>query len=222
MGQGEDMRSILIVEDHDDTRQWWESHMCAVFPESVTIGVSTLALARKALESKHFTLALIDINLPDGSGIDLVRELKQTSPDTYSVISTIFDDDKHIFPALEAGAMGYLIKDQPRDRQIDLLREIVNGQPPLSPGIARKILNHFSASLQPAQDKANIALTKRETDVLQMIAKGYNRPETAELLGLTLNTVSSYTKTIYQKLGVSRRAEAVIEAVRLGLINPNI
>jgi len=215
------LQNILIVEDHHDTRQWWESHMPDVFPESVTMGASSLMSARKLLDREHFNFALVDINLPDGSGIDLVREISQSSPDTYCVISTIFDDDKHIFPALEAGAMGYLIKDQPRERQIEQLREIVTGQPPLSPGIARKILNHFSQARQAKCEESGVTLTKREVDVLQMIAKGYSRPETGKLLGLTSNTVSSYTKIIYQKLGVSRRAEAVVEAVRLGLINPD-
>ena len=212
------MRKVLLVEDHDDTRRWWKIHISEAFPQAETMEAATMGEAHALLEKYDFSLALVDINLPDGSGIDLVRELGKTHPDIYCVISTIFDDDAHIFSALRAGAMGYLIKEQPLDRQIQQLRAVLHGQPPLSPSVARRILIHFSRPLE--ESESTEALTDREKDVLQLIAKGYSRPEVAELLGLTSNTVASYTKVIYQKLNISRRAEAVIEGVRLGLIDP--
>ncbi len=212
------MKTVLIVEDHDDTRQWWEENITQAFPGASTTGAVTLEEARTLLKNRTFALALVDINLPDGSGIDLVREMGETHPETYCVITTIFDDDIHIFSALQAGAKGYLIKDQPRDSQIQQLKAVLHGQPPLSPGVARRILEHFS--LHKQQSKDSEALTPRENDVLQLIAKGFSRPEVAKLLGLTTNTVASYTKVIYQKLNVSSRAEAVYEGLRLGLIDP--
>ncbi|NOY86747.1 MAG: response regulator transcription factor [Deltaproteobacteria bacterium] len=212
------MQRVLVVEDHDDTRLWWEDHISEAFPEAKAMGAATLAEARALLEQHKFSLALVDINLPDGSGIDLVKEMGETHPDTYCVITTIFDDDTHIFSALKAGAMGYLIKEQPRDLQIRQLKAVLHGQPPLSPGVARRVLAHFSRSNDAPEDTE--PLTDREKDVLQLIAKGFSRPEVANLLGLTPNTVASYTKVIYQKLNISRRAEAVIEGVRLGLIDP--
>ncbi|GBE14149.1 MAG TPA: response regulator transcription factor [Proteobacteria bacterium] len=212
------MRTVLVVEDHDDTRHWWEKHISEAFPKARAMSAATISEARVLLGKEEFSLALVDINLPDGSGIDLVREMGRTHPEIYCVISTIFDDDEHIFSALRAGAMGYLIKEQPLDRQIQQLRAVLHGQPPLSPSVARRILIHFSRPLE--ESESTEALTDREKDVLQLIAKGYSRPEVAELLGLTSNTVASYTKVIYQKLNISRRAEAVIEGVRLGLIDP--
>ncbi len=212
------MQSILIVEDHKDTREWWMKNIFNAFPDAVPESAVTLMEAREKCAARHFSLALVDINLPDGNGLDLVRELVLQHPETYIVMSTIFDDDHHVFSALRAGANGYLIKDQPRDSQIEMLRDIVNGQPPISPGVARRILRYFTEQKVEQKPRAQ-QLTGREQDVLRLIAKGYSRPEVADLMGLTANTVSSYTKVIYQKLNVSRRAEAVIEAIRLGLIS---
>ena len=216
--EGKTMRNVLIVEDHDDTRHWWEKNISEAFPQAEGMGAATLSEAHVLLEKHNFSLALVDINLPDGSGIDLVREMSRTYPDIYCVISTIFDDDTHIFSALRAGAMGYLIKEQPLDRQIQQLKAVLDGEPPLAPGVARRILTHFSR--QNEESESTEALTDREKDVLQLIAKGFSRPEVAKILGLTPNTVASYTKIIYQKLNISRRAEAVMEGVRLGLIDP--
>ena len=218
INEEEPMRNVLIVEDHDDTRLWWEKHISEAFPQAQGMGAATLSEAHELLEKHDFSLALVDINLPDGSGIDLVREMGRTHPDIYCVISTIFDDDAHIFSALRAGAMGYLIKEQALDRQVQQLKAVLHGQPPLSPGVARRILTHFSQ--QNKEPESNEALTDREKDVLRLMAKGFSRPEVAKLLGLTPNTVASYTKVIYQKLNISRRAEAVMEGVRLGLIDP--
>jgi len=212
------MQSILIVEDHNDTREWWMKNIFSAFPDAIPESAVTLSEAREKCASKHFSLALVDINLPDGSGLDLVDELVLQHPETYIVMSTIFDDDHHVFSALRAGANGYLIKDQSRDSQIEMLKDIVNGQPPISPGVARRILRYFTEQ-KVEQKPAAQQLTGREQEVLRLIAKGYSRPEVADLMGLTSNTVSSYTKVIYQKLNVSRRAEAVIEAIRLGLIS---
>lgn len=212
------MQSILIVEDHNDTRKWWMENISKAFPDAVPESAITLKEAREKCALHNFSLALVDINLPDGSGIDLVDELVLKHPETYIVMSTIFDDDHHVFSALRAGANGYLIKDQPRESQIEMLKNIVNGQPPISPGVARRILRYFTEQ-KVEQKTAAQQLTNREQEVLRLIAKGYSRPEVAELMGLTSNTVSSYTKAIYQKLNVSRRAEAVIEAIRLGLIS---
>jgi DNA-binding NarL/FixJ family response regulator len=216
------MRNILVVEDHTDQRKWWVEHLDEIFPESLVSDVETIAEARELLERGQFTLAILDINLPDGSGIDLLREISLKSPDTYSVICSIYDDEKHIFAALRSGARGYLLKDQPRDQQLKQLKEIIHGQPPLSPGVARRILEYFSSEISPNIDDDVVHLSNREKEVLTLIAKGYSRPEVAKLLSLTLNTVSGYTKAIYQKLNITSRAEAVIEALKLGLIDTNI
>ena len=217
------MKRCLVVEDHAHTRQWWLAELPGIFPGCVVRAVSTVAGARRLLRQERFSLAIVDIKLPDGSGVDLIGEICRRHPDTMCVVNSIFDDDQHVFAALRAGAQGYLTKDEPRDSQAEQLRRIVHGQPPLSPGIARRILRHFarqgeSRGAGPVADGSAHDLTEREVDVLRLIAKGYSRPEVAELLGLSVNTVATYTKSIYRKLDISRRAEAVVEAVRLGLI----
>lgn len=218
------MHSVLVVEDHDGYRDWWVQNLDSVFPGCTISTAATLYDARILLGQQLFTLAILDINLPDGSGIELLLEISIKHPETYSIICTIYDDDKHIFSALRAGAKGYLLKDQARESQLELLRDIVRGQPPLSPGVARKILSHFAEQNTVLQQGYSPAahLSARENDVLTLIAKGYSRPEVAGLLDISLNTVASYTKSIYHKLNISSRAEAVIEAVKLGLIDSDV
>lgn len=216
------MKTMLIVEDHDNTRNWWLTNLGVAFPEVAVDGASTLGAARDRCAERLYDLILVDINLPDGSGLELVSEINAQHTETYIVISSIYDDDEHVFSAIRAGAMGYLVKDQQREQQIDQLKEIVNGKPPLSSSVARRILRYFvdeqgDAAKQQA-DGDNRSLTAREAEVLSLIARGYSRPEVAQLLRLTLNTISGYTRAIYKKLHISRRAEAVMEAARLGLI----
>lgn len=155
--------------------------------------------------------------MPDGSGIDLVREISQNSPDTYCVIATIYDDDDHLFAALQAGAQGYLLKEQPKGELLKRLQGILLGEPPLSPAVARRVLRHFQKEVQN-NPKQSTKLSNRETEVLTLIAKGLNRTDIAELLGITSNTAAGYIKTIYQKLNISSRAEATLEASRMGLV----
>jgi len=217
------VKCCLIVEDHAETREWWSAELPRIFTGAAVRSASTVGEARRLLKKEKFSLAIVDIKLPDGSGVDLIGEIRASYPDTMCVVNSIFDDDQHVFAALKAGAQGYLAKDEPRESQAAQLRQIVHGQPPLSPGIARRILSHFAARDEAPQagqgtERPEHDLTEREVEVLRQIAKGYSRPEVAEMLGLSVNTVATYTKSIYQKLDISRRAEAVVEAVRLGLI----
>jgi DNA-binding NarL/FixJ family response regulator len=127
---------------------------------------------------------------------------------------TIYDDNQHLFDALRAGANGYLVKGHTPNELKEMLQGILNGQPPLSPSIALQILDSFHKPLR----QEVIALTPREIDVLTLMAKGYNRTEISKLLKITCNTVSSYIKQVYQKLDVHSRAEATLEASRMGLV----
>ncbi|TPW11663.1 MAG: response regulator [Halothiobacillaceae bacterium] len=160
-------------------------------------------------------IALIDLGLPDGSGIELIERLNGTSAATLCVVATIYDDDAHLFPALRAGARGYILKDQGRDEAARLLLGIAAGHPPLSPSIARKILASFQA---PLPDPQRPTLTPREHEVLRYISKGMTLSETAQLLQLSRHTVDGYVKEVYRKLNVSSRAEVALAAQRLGLV----
>lgn len=219
------MQHALIVEDLPDIRTWLTGVVLAAFP---TLQITTAARRDQALaciSAQRFDLALIDLGLPDGSGIDVVAALHQQQSQALSVVVTIYDDDDHIFPALQAGAFGYLLKEQEQGALVTQLLRISQGEPPLSPRIARRMLAHFVSHqkrqhAQVSQAADEVKLTERETDVLQRVAKGYTLPEIALQFSLSKHTIGDYIKQVYRKLNISSRAEATLEAARRGLVQP--
>lgn len=209
------MRTCLLLEDVPDVQEWMAAAIRASFPGVAVSITGSLAEAR-AWMAEHPApgLAVIDLGLPDGNGADFITELAAKAPATICVVASIFDDDAHIFPALRAGAQGYLLKDQDQNTIVALLQGIIAGRPPLSPAVARRLLSHFHAPMEtlPA------GLTERETEVLRLIAKGMTTPEVARILNISSNTVPSYVKEIYRKLNVCSRAEAALTARNLGLV----
>lgn len=208
------MKTALIVEDLPDSRAWLEAALGAAFPGIVTTWAESVAQAMRRLDAALPDLALVDLGLPDGSGLAVIRRIVHQAPAAVVVVSSVFADDEHVFPALRAGARGYLLKDQPTEDLVPLLRGIVNGQPPLSPAIARRLLAFFG----PAQQDAE-SLTPREIEVLSLIAKGLTTIKVAAALGISPHTAAGYVKEIYRKLSVSSRAEATLEAARRGFIS---
>lgn len=204
-------RDVLILEDMPDTRAWLGEVVRTVFPAPRIHQAVHLQQARELLARQTMDLALIDIHLPDGSGIDLLKEIVQRSPQTYCVIATVFSDDEHLFQALRAGAKGYLLKEQSTEQLVRHLRGIADDQPPLSPVIARRVLQFFCPSTADE-------LTPREREVLSLIARGQRLKDVATELGISAHTVGDHVKNIYRKLRVSNRAEATLQAVRRGLI----
>lgn len=210
--------SGLVVEDLPEARAWLVDALVHAFPGIEVREAGDLASARRACREAVPAIALVDLGLPDGSGTDLIAELRAADRDVLTVVTTIFDDDRHLFGDLRAGAEGYVLKDQSRDDLVDMLAGIHAGRPPLSPSIARKLLSVFQDEREADQVPPEATLTQREREVLMLIAKGYTVARVAEMLGITRNTAAGYVKVIYRKLNISSRAEATLEATRQGLI----
>jgi len=212
------MKNILLLEDLPEIRAWLRKLVLQVFPASQISESARVHDAISLVSAVKFDLALIDLGLPDGSGVDVVTKLRDVQPEAQSVVVTIHDDDEHLFPALQAGAFGYILKEQPRELITEQLQRISQGEPPLSPSIARRVMAHFSAKAKPQTNAMpHVSLTDRESEVLLRVAKGYTLPEIGVQLGLSRHTIADYVKQIYRKLNVSSRAEAALEAQRLGL-----
>ncbi|RYY43085.1 MAG: response regulator transcription factor [Sphingomonadales bacterium] len=219
----ETTRQCLVVEDQESVRNWLVEALCDTFPDMAVAEAGTLAEARRWLDGQEreatlpFTMALIDLGLPDGSGIELLRQIATRHPATIAIVATIYDDDAHLFDAIAAGAGGYLLKDRDAATLSTLLRRIEAGEPPLSPSIAWRMMQHFQQ--RPTIDRVDDAgLTPREVEVLTLISAGMTTAEAARKLGLTPHTVTSYIKILYQKLNVQSRAEATLVAVERGLV----
>ncbi|MBO6557987.1 MAG: response regulator transcription factor [Pseudomonadales bacterium] len=211
------MQRCLLLEDHPAARKWLSQTLERAFPGTKIKTADNLAEGREALAWKP-DFALVDLSLPDGDGSNLIPELVELGCEV--VVATMFGDEDHLLAALKAGAKGYLLKDQPQEELMQLLQGTLNGTPALSPLIARKILDYFSTvqeSVLP-HNEDTVLLTTRESEVLTLLAKGYTIKAAAEVLGITQNTTSGYTKALYRKLNVSSRAEVALEAKRRGYV----
>ena len=217
------MKQILLLEDLPEIRAWLKALALQVFPDAQISEASRIHDALELVNAVRCDVALLDLGLPDGSGVEVVQALREKQPEAQSVVVTIHEDDDHLFPALQAGAFGYLLKEQSREQLSEQLQRISQGEPPLSPSIARRVIQYFTAQArqQPMREPDNVTphvqLTDRENEVLLRVAKGFTLPEIGVQLNLSRHTIADYVKQIYRKLNVSSRAEAALEAQRLGL-----
>jgi DNA-binding NarL/FixJ family response regulator len=225
---------ILIVED-DPAMEAVAIAAMTVFPNATVRTARTIAEAERWIKRVSFDLALVDLGLPDGSGIALIRTLMQgvdPSSDVHSiptvcVAHTVFDDDEHLFGALSAGAQGYLLKGESPDIMRARLQVAMSGEPVVSPAIARRVLAYFRSAaatiVPPSQSAAAptappTSLTPRETDVLRRLSHGNTLGEVAREMDLSVNTVKTHVKNVYARLDVSSRIAAVDAARRMGIL----
>lgn len=216
----------LVVEDSAPMQLLLQEVLRAAYDGVTVETTASLAQARDRLaalkvagKTEEIGVALVDIGLPDGSGLDLLDHLRRTAPGALRIVATVFDDDEYLMQAFGAGAQGYLLKDEPKDRLIARLRNVQNGEPAISPSLAHRILGHFvQHATRVVGDPDEARLTPRETEILQVIGRGLRVAETAKVLGVSGNTVSGHVKSIYAKLGISTRAEAALEAARRRLV----
>ncbi len=210
------IKSILIVEDLVEVAQWMRHQVETLLVAERIDEACNLATARECIAARRHDLLLVDLGLPDGEGADLIKPFKSRNPQAQSVVTTIFDDAEHLFRALRCGADGYLLKDDTEEEFQAQLAGILDGRPPLSSSIARRLLQQF----HPVSGEQDAPLTQRERDLLTLIAKGLSVRCSAEKLGISPHTAAGYMKDIYYKLQVNTRAEATLKAINLGLVNP--
>lgn len=185
----------------------------------------TCADGLKALEAGPADVLLVDLGLPDGSGIDVIRAAHRLWPTCAVMVCTTFGDEAHVLQSIEAGASGYLLKDSAPDNMLAEIRSLYGGGSPISPLIARQILTRFrqappavpDAPVSPSAE-SQTPLSSREKEVLELITKGFTAEEIARLMQVSVHTVQTYVRRIYSKLKVTSKAEAIYEARNQGLL----
>lgn len=215
------MTTVMVVED-DPAFLARFCRIVAGAPQlSLIAAVGDLASARAAIARQAPDVLLTDLGLPDGNGVELIRETSQAHPATDIMVISVFGDEEHVLASIEAGATGYILKDSLPEEFVGLISQLRAGGSPISPVIARQLLKRFKRKEEVAgrvPDPHTPELTQRESEVLALIAKGFNFGEIARLLKVSPHTINAHVKKIYQKLAVHSRGEAVYEAGKMGLI----
>lgn len=211
--------SVVLVEDDQPTREFLAASLAVGDGIELLAACASLAEARAALARAAPKVLITDLKLPDGSGIDLIHQTRRAHPNTEVMVISVLGDETTVMAAVQAGASGYILKDA---RSVDLIaavRDLVEGRSPISASIARHIIRQVHRqSPAPADDPKPPLLTPREMDILWGIAKGFTYNDIADSLGISRATVPSYIKSIYRKLEVNSRSEAVFAAVEMKLI----
>lgn len=208
---------VLLVEDDASTRNYLEDAVSAHSELSLVAAVGTVAEGREVLEAKPVDVLLTDLGLPDGSGIELIEQAAKHG-EILSLVVTVFGDEEHVVEAIEAGAMGYLLKDQAPDDVGKAILDMAGGGSPMSPAIARYLLRRMQPEKGEGEESDIPALSQREREVLGYIVKGFTYAEIADLTDISQHTVSTHIRKIYRKLSVHSRGEAVYEALQLGIV----
>lgn len=216
--------SIIIVEDEPEFRRRFVQ-IVENEPSMNLVGVAANKReAQVIVDRENFDVMLIDLGLPDGSGIELIRQVSQKKPEVDIMVVTVFGDEQHVVSSIEAGATGYILKDSAPADVISCIRLLRAGGSPVSPVVARSVLRAIrnrmgtTAPAARAQGAEQNPLSARETEILQLLAKGMSFNEIGEILGISPHTVTAHIKKIYRKLAVHSRGEAVYEATQMGLL----
>jgi DNA-binding NarL/FixJ family response regulator len=218
--------TVLIVEDEPEFRMRF-TQIVESEPTLELVGVAANKReAQELIDRSRFDVMLIDLGLPDGNGTDLIRQVSAKRPDVDIMVVTVFGDEQHVVSAIEAGATGYILKDSTAADVVSCIRLLRAGGSPVSPVVARSVLRAIRNRMGGAAGNTrpggaspdNNPLSARETEILQLLAKGMSFNEIGEILGISPHTVTAHIKKIYRKLAVHSRGEAVYEATQMGLL----
>jgi DNA-binding NarL/FixJ family response regulator len=211
--------SVAIVEDDPRTRGRFVHALARADRLCLAYATGTVGEMVAWLRNHSVDVLLVDLGLPDGSGLEVIRQCRGLSPGTEIMVISMFGDEAHMMRAFEAGARGYLLKDGTEDDLAAHVLSLSAGGSPMTPIIARQLLTRLSPTpAAPRAATADETLTARERDILAKLARGYTYAETAEILGISPSTVQSHVKNIYSKLAVHSKTEAIHEARQLGIL----
>jgi DNA-binding NarL/FixJ family response regulator len=214
------VHAVLIVEDEPSAREYFAAAIQTDPALRLIDAVGTLASGAAILAEGNVDVLLVDLGLPDGHGTELIRFARRLCADTQSMVVTVFGDESSVVAAIQAGARGYLLKDDSVSDICKSIHQLMAGGSPLSPTIARYLLRRFNEPEAGAQPTSRLPkLSEREAETLRYVVKGFTFPEIAELLGVSTHTVTTHARRIYRKLEVRSRSEAVFEALARGLLD---
>ncbi len=202
------MIRVFVVDDHELVRRGVSALLNAEGDIEVIGEAATAAQARARIRATRPDVAVLDVRLPDGSGIDVCRQVRSENPDTACLILTAYDDDEAIYAAVLAGAAGYVIKDIRGSGLLDAVRKVAAGASLLDPALNRRVVERIARTHNA--DPRLQSLTARERDVLPLIAEGLTNREIGHRLGLAEKTVKNYISGLLSKLGLQRRTQAAV------------
>ncbi|QXQ08189.1 response regulator transcription factor [Sphingosinicellaceae bacterium] len=213
-----DMIRVAIIEDDPVTVEMLTSAIAAADDITVVAVARSTQSGLLLVKEGGFDVLLCDLGLPDGTGITLIAETSRRYPDTDIIVITIFADQANVLASIKAGARGYILKDERFDDCVAGIREIRRGGSPISPIIARQLLQQLQPSRTGKGVSEGEGLSPREAEVLGLLARGFSYAEIAGLLTLSPQTVGTHVKNLYRKLEVNSRSEAVFEASSRGIM----
>ncbi|HVN14776.1 MAG TPA: response regulator transcription factor [Anaerolineales bacterium] len=209
--------SILIVDDHEVVRNGIRAYL-ETLPEFHVIGEAVSGEEALLLVSEHIPdVVLLDLIMPGMDGVEATRRIKQISPRTQVVVLTSYHEDAHIFPALKAGAISYILKDMKMEKLADVLHRAVQGEVTLHPRVAARVLQNIRGE-EEGEQPLFTELTDRELDVLKLIANGLTNSQIAEKLVISENTVKGHVSNILSKLHLADRTQVAVYAWQRGLV----
>ncbi len=207
---------ILLAEDHkvvrEGTRRLLESQEDFEVVGEASDGIEAVELAKKYKPE----IIIMDVSMPRLNGIEATKQIKAIYPNIAILVLTGYDDDEYVFALLEAGAAGYLLKEASGEELIEAIRQVMAGEPVLHPKIMKKVLNRLRSPVEEQAQVPGEVLSDREMEVLRLAAKGMSNMEIADSLTLSVRTVQTHLRSIFNKLGVGSRSEAIVYGLKKG------
>jgi DNA-binding NarL/FixJ family response regulator len=213
------MINVVIYEDNQELRESLKQLIDAEKDMKCIASFSTCILCREDVQTLMPHVVMMDIDLPGMNGIEGVKQIRSVSPEVHVIMLTVFDDNQRVFDAVCAGATGYLLKRTPDEKIIEAIRDVQTGGAPMTSRIARQVLQLFSGrESKEITATSDYQLTKRETETLSWLVKGYSYKMIAEKMEVSIDTVRAHIKKIYEKLHVHSMNEAVAKAINQKIV----